>query len=84
MGFFDNIVSSVQEAVEDVAQPGTSQELQEVFQNLGVDKVIAGIKEALSVAIAQAVAITGKQDGFLSNELIRIGLPAKVRPFTDT
>eukprot|EP00012_Vannella_robusta_P002815 CAMPEP_0206186014 /NCGR_PEP_ID=MMETSP0166-20121206/2160_1 /ASSEMBLY_ACC=CAM_ASM_000260 /TAXON_ID=95228 /ORGANISM="Vannella robusta, Strain DIVA3 518/3/11/1/6" /LENGTH=251 /DNA_ID=CAMNT_0053601337 /DNA_START=48 /DNA_END=803 /DNA_ORIENTATION=- len=84
MGFFDSIVSSVQEAVDDVSDPGTSAELQQVFENLGADKVIAGIKEALAVAISEAIEITGKTDGFLANELIKIGMPAQVRPFTDS
>eukprot|EP00011_Vannellida_sp_DIVA3-517-6-12_P001933 CAMPEP_0114612430 /NCGR_PEP_ID=MMETSP0168-20121206/4617_1 /TAXON_ID=95228 ORGANISM="Vannella sp., Strain DIVA3 517/6/12" /NCGR_SAMPLE_ID=MMETSP0168 /ASSEMBLY_ACC=CAM_ASM_000044 /LENGTH=289 /DNA_ID=CAMNT_0001823413 /DNA_START=41 /DNA_END=911 /DNA_ORIENTATION=+ len=88
MGFFDSIVSQVQEAVEDVATAagggdGTSPEMQAFFQELGVDKVIEGIKEALSVAIAKAVDITGHTDGFLANELIKISLPPQVRAFED-
>ena len=51
---------------------------------VGADKVIAGIKEALAVAISEAIEITGKTDGFLANELIKIGMPAQVRPFTDS
>mmetsp|Transcript_131851 Transcript_131851/g.196511 ORF Transcript_131851/g.196511 Transcript_131851/m.196511 type:complete len:241 (+) Transcript_131851:10-732(+) len=84
MGFFDSVISSVQEAVDDVVEPGTSDELQQVFQNLGADKVIAGIKEALALAIAEAIDITGKPGGFLQNDLIKIQLPPQMRPFTDT
>lgn len=47
--------------------------------NLSTDKITAGLKEALSVSTNKAVAATGKPDGFLKNEAIKILLPDKLR-----
>lgn len=47
--------------------------------NLSNDKITAGLKEALSVSTTKAVALTGRPDGFLKNEAIRILLPEKMR-----
>lgn len=41
-----------------------------------------GLKEALRVASERAVGSSSKTDGFLGNELIRIGMPAKIAPMT--
>jgi Protein of unknown function (DUF4197) len=43
------------------------------------DKVIAGLKDALRVGTGRAVAETGRPDGFLKNETIKILLPEKLR-----
>ena len=50
-------------------------------QNTGLtnDKITAGLKEALQVSTANAVALTGKPDGFLKNDAIRIPLPDKLQ-----
>jgi len=45
---------------------------------LSNDKIIAGLKEALQVSIGKAVALTGKPDGFLKNQAIKILLPPKL------
>jgi hypothetical protein len=45
---------------------------------LSNDKIIAGLKEALQVSTGRAVALTGKPDGFLKNEAIKILLPPKL------
>ena len=45
---------------------------------LSNDKIIAGLKQALQVSTAKAVALTGRRDGFLKNEAIRIVLPPKL------
>ena len=45
---------------------------------LSNDKIIAGLKEALQVSTGKAVALTGKPDGFLKNEAIKILLPPKL------
>jgi len=45
---------------------------------LSDDKIIAGLKEALQVSTTKAVALTGKPDGFLKNEAIKIVLPPKL------
>jgi len=47
---------------------------------LSDEKIIAGLKEALEVSTGKAVALTGKHDGFLKNEAIRIFLPPKLEP----
>jgi hypothetical protein len=46
---------------------------------LSSNKISAGLKEALTVSTGKAVATTGKPDGFLKNEAIRILLPDKLR-----
>jgi len=43
------------------------------------DKITAGLKQALEVSTANAVALTGKPDGFLKNDAIRIPLPDKLQ-----
>jgi hypothetical protein len=45
---------------------------------LSNDKIIAGLKQALQVSTTKAVALTGKRDGFLKNEAIKIMLPPKL------
>src|SRR4051794_21860314 len=47
--------------------------------NLSTDKIASGLKEALKVSTSRAVASTGKPDGFLKNEAIKILLPEKLR-----
>src|ERR1700733_2018485 len=42
-------------------------------------KIIAGLKEALEVSTGKAVALTGKPNGFLKNEAIKILLPPKLQ-----
>ncbi len=45
---------------------------------LSNDKIISGLKEALQVSTSKAVAVTGRPDGFLKNEAIKILLPPKL------
>jgi len=47
--------------------------------SLSDDKIIAGLKQALQVSTSKAVASTGKPDGFLKNEAIKILLPPKLQ-----
>ncbi len=56
-----------------------SQGAQTTAGNLSTDKIAAGLKEALKVSTSNAVAKTGKPDGFLRNPSIRIQLPDKLR-----
>jgi hypothetical protein len=42
---------------------------------LSNDKITAGLKEALTVSTGNAVASTGRPDGFLKNQAIKIPLP---------
>ena len=46
---------------------------------LSYDKIRAGLKEALKASTGKAVASTGRRDGFLKNEAIKILLPEKLR-----
>lgn len=46
---------------------------------LSDDKIIAGLKQALQVSTGKAVALTGRPDGFLKNEAIRIALPPRLQ-----
>jgi hypothetical protein len=45
---------------------------------LSDDKIIAGLKQALQVSTGKAVALTGRPDGFLKNQAIKILLPPKL------
>jgi len=46
---------------------------------LSDDKVTLGLKEALRISTGKAVASTGRPDGFLKNEAIKILLPTKLQ-----
>ncbi len=48
------------------------------------DKITAGLKEALNVSTKNAVAKTGKPDGFLKNAAIKIVLPERFRKAGNT
>jgi uncharacterized protein DUF4197 len=47
--------------------------------SLSNNKITAGLKDALKVSTGKAVASTGRPDGFLKNEAIKILLPEKMR-----
>lgn len=47
--------------------------------SLPTDKIAAGLKEALTVSTANAVAATSKPDGFLKNDAIHIPLPDRLK-----
>jgi hypothetical protein len=47
--------------------------------DLSNDKIVAGLKQALQVSTGKAVALTGKPDGFLKNQAIKILLPPKLQ-----
>ncbi|MCB0760947.1 MAG: DUF4197 domain-containing protein [Flavobacteriales bacterium] len=46
---------------------------------LSNDEVVAGLREALEVGIRKSVDLTGKEDGFLGNDLIRIPFPEEAQ-----
>jgi len=48
----------------------------------GESTVASGLREALSVGTRRAVERTSKVDGYLANELIRIGLPPELESVT--
>ncbi len=45
---------------------------------LSDSKIDSGLREALRISTAKAVAVTGRPDGFLKNEAIKIVLPPKL------
>jgi hypothetical protein len=47
--------------------------------DLSDEKVVAGLKEALQVGTENTVKLTGKTDGYLRNEAIKILMPEKLR-----
>jgi hypothetical protein len=49
------------------------------ISSLSDDKIISGLKQALEIGTSKAVAATGKPDGFLKNEAIKISLPPKLQ-----
>jgi len=65
---WDKIKEQVEEARRGTGSTGLSN-----------DKITAGLKEALTVSTGNAVALTGRPDGFLKNEAIKILLPEKLR-----
>jgi hypothetical protein len=83
MSFFSKFSSSVAHLAEDsmsqAVAKASSSPASSLFNELGADKVIQGLKEALVVAVRKAVASTGQRDGFMANDLIRIGLPSEVQ-----
>lgn len=67
--------SAAQSPLEQIWRNTTKQPI----GNLSNDKITAGLKEALKVSTTKAVAATGKPDGFLKNEAIKILLPDRLR-----
>jgi len=57
--------------VDKLASPGA--------KTLGDDKIISGLKEALSIGTENTANLTGSIDGFLKNEAIKILLPEKLQ-----
>eukprot|EP00123_Amoebidium_parasiticum_P006559 comp17478_c0_seq1/m.16967 comp17478_c0_seq1/g.16967 ORF comp17478_c0_seq1/g.16967 comp17478_c0_seq1/m.16967 type:complete len:258 (-) comp17478_c0_seq1:487-1260(-) len=56
---------------------------QALMNDLGVDKIAAGLKEALKIGIQTAVQMIGKENGFLMNQAVKIGVPPKVQPILE-
>jgi hypothetical protein len=69
------ICSAAQSPLDQIWKNSTSQPI----SNLSNEKITAGLKEALKISTTKAVAATGKPDGFLKNEAIKILLPDKLR-----
>jgi hypothetical protein len=66
-----------------MALPASAQ-FGKILEKLGVksgsdDKLVAGLKEALSVGAANAIKSAGKANGYFGNQLIKILLPEKLR-----
>jgi len=50
---------------------------------LGNDKIIDGLKEALSIGTGNAVTATSKTNGYFGNQAIKILMPEKIRKVAD-
>jgi Protein of unknown function (DUF4197) len=75
MGMSLAICSVAQSSFEQIWKNSKTQPI----SSLSNEKVSAGLKEALKVSTTKAVAATGRPDGFLKNEAIKILLPDKLR-----
>jgi len=74
-----SLTCSAQAQLGDILKKADETLNQRNTSNLSNDKIIAGLKEALQVSTGKAVALTGKPDGFLKNEAIKILLPPKLQ-----
>ena len=63
--------SALEKATQTLAHHDTS--------GLSDDKITAGLKQALQVSTTKAVSLTGRPDGFLKTEAIRIALPPRLQ-----
>jgi len=70
-----------------VVAPASAQ-VEQLLRGLGVPapqsglseaKVVSGLKEALQIGTQNAVNLTGKTDGYLANQAIKILMPEKLR-----
>ena len=58
--------------------PNSAAFAQADISGLSNNKIIAGLKQALQVSTSRAIAATGKPDGFLKNDAIKITLPPRL------
>lgn len=68
-----------QSPLDRIWQSVTKPQSQNSVGSLSTDTITKGLKEALKVSTSQAVAKTGKPDGFLGNPAIKIPLPPKLQ-----
>ena len=69
----------VQAQLSDILKKAEETRNERSSVGLSNDKIIAGLKEALQVSTDKAVALTGRPNGFLKNEAIKILLPPKLQ-----
>jgi len=63
----------------DILKKAESAVQQSKASQLSDSKITAGLKQALQVSTSKAVAASGKPDGFLKNQAIKIVLPEKLQ-----
>jgi hypothetical protein len=68
-GFFDQFKSVLSTTNSPVA----------TVSSLSQDQIVAGLKQALSLGVSNAVATLGRSDGFLTNLNVKIALPGKLQ-----
>jgi len=66
-------LGEILKSAENAAQPANAD-----TSGLSDSKITAGLKQALRISVGNAVASTGKPDGFLKNQAIKILLPDKL------
>jgi uncharacterized protein DUF4197 len=76
---FVSLSCSAQSQWGDIFKKATSKDTTTSVSGLSNDKITAGLKEALKVSTGNAVQSTGRTDGFLKNEAIKILLPDKLQ-----
>jgi hypothetical protein len=74
-----SLVGSAQAQLDQIFKKADESLNQRSTSGLSNDKIIAGLKEALRVSTGKAVAVTGRPDGFLKNQTIKILLPQKLK-----
>ena len=64
--------------LDDILKKADATPQQRDTASLSDSKIVAGLKQALEISTSKAVAATGRPDGFLKNEAIKISLPPKL------
>lgn len=77
MGLLKNVISVLSSVASEVAKSDSAKEILSSIQNGNID-IATGLKEALRVGIQTAATNLSKQDGFLADAAVRIGLPKEV------
>ncbi|HEU5401634.1 MAG TPA: DUF4197 domain-containing protein, partial [Terriglobales bacterium] len=77
--FFLSVSCLAQSPLDRIWQSVTKPQSQSTADSLSSDTIAKGLKEALKVSTTQAVAKTGRPDGFLGNPAIKIPLPATLQ-----
>jgi hypothetical protein len=70
---------SGQSALDQILQRAKNAHVPSASRGLTNDKIVAGLKEALTVSTRNAVASTGRTNGFFRNEAIKILVPDKLK-----
>ena len=77
--FLLSVSCLAQSPLDRIWQSVTKPQSQSTADSLSSDTIAKGLKEALKVSTTQAVAKTGRPDGFLGNPAIKIPLPATLQ-----
>src|SRR5919202_1239464 len=70
---------AAQSPLDQILQTVRTAKSKNTTRGLTNDRIVAGLKEALTVSTRKAVASTGRPDGFLKNEAIKILVPDRLR-----
>lgn len=72
-----NWQDAVNSAINETSSLKTSSQ---TSANTSQNTASSGVKEALSLGAKQAISLLGKEDGFLNNSVVKIPLPASMKP----